>query len=444
VSAFEVLEVSISPQAREEFLGLSLERPDAGAAGEQLVLPLAGWVVARGEQPQRIEITSGGRLIKTVLLQRSLAAVARTSPELRERYPELPEDLPCGFVALVGLLGLTPEFELELRAVLADDRTLPIAAVKGRHERLRPAFEPTLQPLMVTAPPRSGTTWLMKVLSRHPQVIVYDDHPYETWAAKYWTHALKVLTDPADHVNSTRPLALDADPFEIGHNPFFTPRIAQRPELANWLGREHVERAAAFFLETIEDWYRAVARVQGVESPVYFAEKQMTRHAVSPTLMWELYPRAKEVFLVRDFRDLACSHLSFSRDPETGEARGKLVGKTREQYVREDMRTIAVDFRDAWRLRRDRAHLVRYEDLVLRPHEALPELLAYLELDSGSDILHAMLATELESDGHITSPDAHQSVGRWRREDVAFHALCEEVLRDLLDEFGYEALPSAI
>jgi Sulfotransferase family len=439
VSAFEVLEITISPQAREELVDLSLERPQAGATGEELVLPLAGWVLARGEQPQRIEIRSGPRLIKTALLQRPLAAVARTSPEVRERHPDLPEDLPCGFVTLVGVLGLPPEFELELRAVLAGERTVPIATVRARHEPLRPPFEPTLQPLLVTAPPRSGTTWLMKVLAGHPQVVVHDVHPYEIWPAKYWTHALKVLTDPADHVNSTKPFALDARQFEIGHNPFFTPRIAQQPELAGWLGRANVERMAAFVLEMIDEWYLTLARVQGVESPRYFAEKQMFRHEVSPVLMWELYPRAKEIFVVRDFRDLACSHLSFSRDPETGEPRGKLVGKSNEQYVREGVRAIAVDFRDAWRARRDRAHLMRYEDLVLRPDDVLPELLTYLELEDGPEVVRSMLDAEIAVSTHMTSPDAARSIGRWRREDPAMQALCSEVFADLLEEFGYEA-----
>jgi hypothetical protein len=200
---------------------------------------------------------------------------------------------------------------------------------------------------------------------------------------------------------------------------------------------------AAFFLETIDDWYLTLARSQGADRPRYFAEKQMTRHAFSPVLMWELYPRAKEVFLVRDFRDLACSHISFSTDSETGEARGKLAGKAREEYVRHNVRGLAEDLRDAWRARRERAHLLRYEDLVLRPGDVLPELLAYLELESGPDTVAGMLDAELV-ESHVTSPDAKQSVGRWRREDAAFQALCDNVFKDLLEEFGYEAgVPSA-
>jgi len=437
MSVFEVLEVSISPQAREVLLDLSIDRPAPGDRGDTFTLPLEGWVLGREGQPQRVEVVYRDRVIQSAALQWQPERVARTRPELRERHPELPPDVRCGFLAAVGLLGLTPEFELELRSRFDDGRTVPTATIRARHEPLRTPREPTLQPLLVTAPARSGTTWLMKVLARHPSVVVFDRYPYESWPAKFWTHALKVLTDPADFANSSRVHGFDGDPFLIGHNPFFRFPAAQQPELEAWLGRTHIERMAAFFLDTIEDWYLTVARIQGVERPRYFAEKQMTRLAFSPVLMRELYPRAKEVFLVRDFRDLACSLISTQTDPETGETRAQLAGKTREEYLRNDGRVVAQDFRDAWRERGDRAHLVRYEELVLHPSRAVSELLAYLELERGPETVSAMLEAKTMS-AHMTSPDAERSIGRWRREDQQFQALCEEVLRDVLDEFGYE------
>jgi hypothetical protein len=438
VSVLEVLEVSIAPQAREGLLDVELDRPKAGDTAERFALQLVGWVLGNEDQPVRIEILNRGRVITAVFVNGYASSVANRSPALRERHPDLPNDVRCGFVTLVGLLGLPAEFALHLRAVLADERMVPIGTVKARHEPLRPPFEPTVQPLLVTGPPRSGTTWLMKVLSGHPELVVYDDYPYEHWPAKYWTHALKVLTDPADLVNSTKPHALDTNLFLVGHNPFFSPRWTSGPEIRRWLGRTHIERTAAFFMETIEDWYLTLASSQGIERPRYFAEKHMFRHSLSPVLMHELYPGAKEVFLVRDFRDVACSHLSFSIDPDTGEPRGKLPGKTRETYVRQDVRRIAVDFRDAWRARGEGAHLMRYEELVLNPHEAVSKLLAYLELEYDRTTIESLLDAKLGVASHVTSPDVKQSVGRWRHEDADFQALCEEVFADLLEEFGYE------
>ena len=444
MSVLEVHEVSIAPQARAGLLDLELDRPKPGETAERFALQLAGWVLGRESRPVRIEVMNRGRVIAATFVNGYAVAVANRSPALRERHPDLPNDLRCGFVMLVGLLGLPPEFELHIRAVLDDDQVVPIGTITARHEPLRPPFETSVQPLLVTGPPRSGTTWLMKVLGGHPEVVVYDDYPYEHWPAKYWTHALKVITDPADLVNSTRAHGLDANQYLVGHNPFFSPRWTPNSEIRRWLGRKQIERTAAFFLETIEDWYLTLARTQGKETPRYFAEKHMFRHSLAPVLMQELYPGAKEVFLVRDFRDLACSHLSFSVDPETGEKRGKLPGKTREKYVTEDVRRIAVDFREAWRTRGDAAHLVRYEELVLNPADVLTKLLAYLGLDSSPDTVGRMLDTELGVASHVTSPDVKRSIGRWRNEDAEFQALCEDVFADLLEEFGYEtSVPSS-
>jgi hypothetical protein len=170
-----------------------------------------------------------------------------------------------------------------------------------------------------------------------------------------------------------------------------------------------------------------------------------------PVLAWELYPGAKEVFLVRDFRDMARSIMAFDR--RRGFAGfGRPDGITDEQYMRDVLKNMARDLERSWLSRRDRAHLLRYEDLVFHPQETLAGLLEYLELDASPHSIDQMLEAgeqpvsslpgssfdETIVSGHRTSNDLRESIGRWKREgDEAFQELSEEVFGEPLATFGY-------
>jgi hypothetical protein len=98
---------------------------------------------------------------------------------------------------------------------------------------------------------------------------------------------------------------------------------------------------------------------------------------------------------------------------------------------------------DSLSRRRDRAHLVRYEDLMLQPAQTLAGVLAYLDLDAGDDAVERMLASAGEAlpgmERHRTTPDALASIGRWRRDlDADLLEACEQVAAGALEAFGYE------
>src|SRR5207244_4946193 len=105
------------------------------------------------------------------------------------------------------------------------------------------------------------------------------------------------------------------------------------------------------------------------------------------------------------------------------------------------------DLRDAWRHRKDRAHLVRYEDLVFRPRETLTDLLDYLELDSSGAAVDNLVGVAAGAFGpgadaaarmHRTSSDAVASVGRWRHDlDKSLQVACHETFHNILGEMGY-------
>ena len=202
---------------------------------------------------------------------------------------------------------------------------------------------------MLSSLGRSGSTWLMKMFAAHPEIVTMRRFPYESSAGKYWMHAMKVLSDPANLELSAHLDTFHSDRWWAGSNPYFDAPAIDDPERGAWLGREHVERLARFFQETVEQWYLTVARSQGQEAPRYFAEKHLWPNFL-PMLIRELYPGAREVFLVRDFRDVACSALA--ADARRGYAGfGREPHMSEEEYVRDVVRRMATDLQRSWEAR---------------------------------------------------------------------------------------------
>lgn len=418
--------LSVSPAGAAEALRFfEVEAPEAGTAGDSYVLPIAGRLAGRESQVVAVEVVYHDRVLRTV-------------PVHGER-----------FGSLVGLVGLKLDSEFTLRAVLETDVRVDFTSISIRRQPLRTGFEPAIRPLIVTSLERSGTTWLMKMLMSHPQIVVFRHFPYESSPAKYWLHMLNVLSEPANLSDSAHPDTFHGDPHWVGHNPFYDESVLSRPELHGWIGREYVERLARFCQESIEEWYTRVARVQAQESPAYFAEKMWPTYL--PVLTWELYPNAREILLVRDFRDVASSMQAFD------------AGRTYSRFDWSDDRSGHPDLpgnlqagafavRNSWRTRGDRAHLVRYEDLVLQPADTLAALLSYLELESSPQLIERLLSQGAEDglelagstsdpslvERHRTIAEPRETIGRWRsdggesREDFYWDAIGE-----VLEEFGY-------
>ena len=416
----EVLGVSQQSDAPSGLLRTELE-VDVPEGWDHFALPIAGSVEldAGAPRPRRMEVLCEGGLVHAAALR-------------NDRF-----DL------LASVIGLPAEFELSVVAVLQDHRRIEIGAISARHEPVRSSYEPRLQPLLVTNLGRTGSTFLMRTLAVHEGIVVHGGFPFELWAARYWMHAFQVLTRPRDATRSEDAYGFDRDELHVGPNPFYLPRVAKRAEGA-LLGRVYAEGLAAAFQAQIEHWYDTVARQQGEGEPRYFAEKHLLRPNGTQPVTWELYPMAREIFLVRDFRDIASSAIDFS------EKRGQLMmgwsaGKGAEDYVREDLRASAVEFCDAWERRKGKAHLVRYEDLILQPAQTLAGLLEYLELERSDETIDRLTHQREDKGGmdpvHVTSPSTSASIGRWRREqDTDLRKAIENAFTDLLPQFGYDSL----
>ena len=446
--SFTVEHVLLDPAAAKRLAGFEVELPGAGDQGHLHVLRIAGWVAGRELCPRAVEVVYHGRPIQ-------IAPVRGARPDVAASRPDVDATADASWEALVGLVGLRRDAELELRVVLDGDVRVPAGALKLRREPLRSGFEPQVQPLVLSSLGRSGSTWLMKMFAAHPEIVTVRRFPYESSAGKYWMHAMKVLSDPANLELSAHPDTFHSDRWWAGSNPYFDAPAIDDPERAAWLGREHVERLARFFQETVEQWYLAVARSQGQEPPRYFAEKHLWPNFL-PMLIRELYPGAREVFLVRDFRDVACSALAadvrrgyagFGREPHMSQA----------HYVRDVVHRMATDLQRSWEARAPGSHLVRYEDMALRPRETLASLLTFLGVEASGGTVDRALALASEDvpnlPGSTSDPELverhrddrspEQSIGRWRERDEGFREVLDEALGEALTAFGYDRESSA-
>lgn len=424
VKTYEIMSVS-QTDLPHELEGSHLEAPQADDTGNTHVLPITGRVSSAGLDSATVEVSYNDRVV-------------RRSP-IKDGF----------FNTLIGLVGLKIESELSLQVAFADDRRLPLATIRLRREPIRTSFEPTIQPLILTSLGRTGTTLLMKAFTSRPEILVFRRFPYEYAVAKYWIHMLRVLSGPADLLDSAHPDSFIGNQHWVGRNPYHDESAYNQRPLADWFGREYVEQLASFCQESIEGCYRALAQSQAQPEPAYFAEKVWP--SFIPVLTWELYPKAKEVILVRDFRDAACSMLAFDAIRDYSDF-GRADGKSEEEYIQNEVQSMALDMTRSWTSRRDRAHLVRYEDLVLQPVETMTRLLEYLELDRSVDVVNGMLNQASEEvaelpgavtdpylvEIHRTIPDPKETIGRWKREcDDSRADLFWNVLGDCLEEFGY-------
>jgi hypothetical protein len=212
------------------------------------------------------------------------------------------------------------------------------------------------------------------------------------------------------------------------------------PQLDPWLDVTAVGELAGFAQERVERLYARVAAAQGRPEAAYFVEKY--RADAVPELVLELYPGAREVMLVRDFRDMLASMFAYNtKRGRAGFRRDQAVSD--RDYVMNEVGVSVAALADAWRRRGGTAHLLRYEDLILQPEDTIQALLAHLGLDAGAQGVAPMLASlqsrDGGSEGHRTVTDPLESIGRWRQDlsdEVA--AACAEALGPSLETFGYE------
>jgi hypothetical protein len=433
MSTTEIIRVERLVPNYDALLGFSIELPTSGTSRDSYSFEFAGWALGARSAAVQIELVANDGPVRTV-------SIIYPRPDVDRAYPAAPPNTKVGFWAPVSVVGMTHEFELLIQVRLENNVRVPIGRIHGRHKPVASRFEPTIQPLLVNSLARTGTTWMMRLLSEHPSIAALRIYPYEVRPGKYWMQLLGAMAEPAYQAQSLSKLGnFDSEWWE-SQDPFQRGSLAQNAALQQWFNSRFVEQTAMLCQQSIEDCYREIADAQNQQVPLYFAEKHIPDEV--PGIIWELYPNTREIIVVRDFRDMLCSIRAFN-------AKRGSIGFNRDQVDNEQQYIYrlgreAQQLLSSWKARSDRACLVRYEDLISQPAATLQRILAYLEIECGSsmveDILRRALVDTPEMRAHRTSGSSQRSIARWHSDlDEDSKQLCEQVFGQALEEFGYTA-----
>ncbi len=431
MSGTTILEVELSGFGEERFTGRSIDRPQASTTVAGETLEIAGWIVGKDRRAAFVEIRDGDRLLRS-------APVELPRPSVEQAFPDNPDAARSGFRTTLGMLGLPNEFELLVGVSFEGGGRVPLASIRGRRDGVETGYEPRFAPVMLTALGRSGTTLAMHSLAAAPEIVVDGGYPYERGFGRYWMHAAKVLSDPADP-GSPAVKDFQRDLTQLPTNPFTKGTID--PEAVAWVVAEQPRLIGELAQRAIDGYYGSVAHGADKDSATHFAEKFPPTEA--QPVATELYGATREIFLVRDFRDVLCSIRAFN-EQRGFQGFGRAESSDELDYVKR-LSGSATRLAESWRRREGHALLVRYEDLVRDPNDTLARVGEYLGLPASS--IHTMVeATADRSDRlstHRTTASSAASIGRWRT-DLPSELIeaCEQALGSSLAVFGYEQ-PSA-
>ena len=415
-----------------ELRGAWLDEPIVGSESSTWSFNLRGWALGKQAAVESFAVFDGDRVIAE-------APPNEVRPDVAESYPDAEGAENAGFQMLVRGIELETEFSIDVVAKLADGMAHSLATVRGRREPLAVERKPALRPVMLTTIGRSGSKWLAWLLSCHPSIVAFQPLVFEPRVTTYWATVFRSLTAPKSYLRQIHTERWDEPRWWLGDGASGLPAPVDLG-MADWLGTDAVRALAATCQEQVEAFYLEVARRGGKPQALCFTEKCLLDPALLD-LTAEIFPGAREVILVRDFRDRLSSVFAWN-EKRGDHGFGHEAEMSKAEYLTERVRADAAGLLSRWRRKGDAAHLVRYEDLILEPEETLGGLLEFLGLEAGSGIIKATLAAANQPnellDTHRTVSDPSQTIGRWRRDLPAELATeCNEILAPLLSEFGY-------
>jgi hypothetical protein len=286
--------------------------------------------------------------------------------------------------------------------------------------------ERLLQPILVTAPGRAGSTILMKRLAAHPLVSVANLYPFETELLKYYGHAFGILTAPGDHGRSGKPESFVENQRFLGANPYnvvsFGKAFKDAAKFEMFYQSTLPHELVPAFRAVLNKFYLTVAEDQNKPTPLYFAEKCQLA-GMARWFARALFSGTREIVLIRDLRDTLCSYKAFwSHSTEEAIRLLRESGNTLMR-IRNEQRADVL--------------FVRYEDMIEQETEILQRVAAFVGIREFAPP-DAEAEQELFAD-HGTSKSPIASIGRWKRElSVEDVRTCTREFAPYLEAFDYE------
>jgi len=406
-------------------------------------LEISGWVLGKDCPVSQIEIVDSNHHILQVV------PIQYQRPDVAQSFQAVENSNLSGFSVLINLLMLPMQTTINLVARLIDQTQVVLTHFNIQRFPLHTLYQPTLKPLFINSLGRSGTTWLMHLLAQHLSIATYKNYPYELPVLEHYVHNILMHNLFESYPDQIPYPDLDVnDLFKLNRHRMY--HVKEKP-LKRYFRKQQIEELAYFCQEQIDKYIEQILNFQkrigeGLENPIYFAEKLINPSRDTEylsRLIWELYPQGKEIILVRDFRDMFCSILSFmkKRDLKICFGLDFQHAQTEEEYVKITKERINFIW-DCWETRKHKAYLVRYEDLIEKPLPILKGIFEYLNLDHDEATLQRILEKaslrNAEMSDHITSSTVDASLGRWKKDlSPALQRLCNEAFQPALEAFGY-------
>ena len=333
-----------------------------------------------------------------------------------------------------------------------------IFTVTGSHERREPRPGEYDVVFFIVGEMRSGTSWLRRTLSAHPEIVC--GHEGSFFGRDYSREEIPVYPGPVS--SFTRALTVSEE-LRVWHELPWNQWKGGYEEDLRSLTRLSVD----YFLS--KEVIRTGKRIVGDKSP---------QHTECLDEIYEIYPNARIVHIVRDGRDVAVSAMHhwwrLAKDqPEGVFALTPEELKIRDAYLRDregflaSGRSIFTEERlgqlaRRWSYRVGKSHQdgtalcgeryleIRYEDLLRDTPETLRRVLELLRARRGEGVIeHCIRATNFERVSKRRrgeeDPSSHFRkgiAGDWRGVFTERdREIYEELAGDRLIEMGYEKPP---
>jgi hypothetical protein len=272
----------------------------------------------------------------------------------------------------------------------------------------------------VCGAPKSGTTWLQRVLDAHPEVMCSGEG-----------HFIDRVTQPlAKIINDyNSQLSLIADRVYEG-----------RPSYGLTSQLEYDTLARTFIMGRLTS--------RGPDSRVAWVGDKTPRYSLVLEALWRLFPQARFINIVRDPRDTAMSLLGHGvragmadvMEPESESRRTLLQGGVKDWVA--NVTPIA----DFDRKHPGQMHRLRYEDMLADPAGEARRVFSFLGVETGEAVISRVVKTT-SFEAQSGRKNGEEQLGAFLRKGVAGDwvgrldpwavRLVEETCGDLMRENGY-------
>jgi glycosyltransferase involved in cell wall biosynthesis len=121
----EITAVSLAETDPETLVGRHIDFPVPGCRTEAFAFEVMGWVLAKDGPAVAVEVLANGRVLRRVPL-------GFPRPDLADAFPDAPGAASAGFGTHFNLLGMGPDIELRVRAILGDRTRIDVGVIRAR------------------------------------------------------------------------------------------------------------------------------------------------------------------------------------------------------------------------------------------------------------------------------------------------------------------------